>query len=82
MFTNGGIKLMVPDYHVRRIQLLLEDCHLMVSCVLVRYLSDCQISLNETHCVTIQSMCVVREQLTLNLGKGKMKTINKLDLIC
>lgn len=82
MFTNGGIKLMVPDYHVRRIQLLIADCHLMESCVLVRDLSDCQIYLTETHCVTIQSMCVVREQLTLNLGKGKMKTINKLDLIC
>ena len=82
MFTDGGIELVVLDCHVRRIQLLIVGCHLMVSCVLVRDLSDCQIYLAETHCVTIQSMYALEGQLTLIFGEGKMNTINKLDIIC
>ena len=82
MFINGGIVSLVPDCHVRRIQLLIRGCYLMESCVLVRDLSDCQIILNETHCVTIQSMYAMEGQLTLILVEGKMNTINKLDLIC
>ena len=82
MFTIGGIELVAQDCHVRRIQPLIVVCHLMESCVLVRDLSDYQIYLTETHCVTIQSMYALEGQLTLNLEEGKMNTINKLDLIC